>query len=115
MAEEILQRAWQHCLTVLQLTFYKYNLVLCCRIPAETWGWNLEEDKLKFFFVLLTIVLVVSQSYETDVFKTTVVSGNDAFVKCEIPAHIGDLVGVAGWVDSQGVEIFSSSQGKAEP
>ncbi len=54
----------------------------------------------------LTIFLpVVQQAFETDVFKTTVVSGNDALFKCEIPAHIGDLVGVSGWVDSQGQDL----------
>ena len=65
-------------------------------------------------FILAVLVLaVVRQSYETDVFKTTVVSGNDAFFKCEIPAHIGDMVGVVGWVDSQGAEILGhlASQG----
>jgi hypothetical protein len=54
----------------------------------------------------LTIFLpVVQQAFETDVFKTTVVTGNDALLKCEIPAHIGDLVGVSGWVDSQGQDL----------
>jgi hypothetical protein len=54
----------------------------------------------------LTIFLpVVQQAFETDVFKTTVVSGNNALFKCEIPAHIGDLVGVSGWVDSQGQDL----------
>jgi hypothetical protein len=57
-------------------------------------------------FLDLTIFLpVVQQAFETDVFKTTVVSGNDALFKCEIPAHIGDLVGVSGWVDSQGQDL----------
>ena len=44
------------------------------------------------------------QDYTTDVWKTTVLLHNDALVTCVIPSHVGDMVQVTGWVDSQGTQ-----------
>lgn len=57
---------------------------------------------------------VVNQNYEIDVFKETVIKGNDALLKCQIPSFVSDLVQVQGWVDSNGNNIQRNSQGKQQ-
>ncbi len=47
-----------------------------------------------------------------DVFKETVINGNDALLKCQIPSFVSDFVSVDGWVDSEGNEIRRASLGK---
>ena len=48
---------------------------------------------------------MVIGDYEADVFKETVITGNDALLKCQIPSFVSDLVLVDGWVDSEGNEF----------
>ena len=49
--------------------------------------------------------MVVTSQYDIDVFKETIIRGNDALLKCEIPSFVSDLVFVEGWVTSEGIEI----------
>ena len=58
-----------------------------------------------YFFV------VVKSEYEVDVFKSTVMLNNDVLIKCEIPSHVLDMVGVIGWVDSDAKQFKASSSG----
>ena len=51
-----------------------------------------------------TFVAVVQQ-YTVDVFKTTVLLHNDALLTCVVPSHMGDMVQVTGWVDSEGSQF----------
>ena len=51
------------------------------------------------------LISVVSQDYELDVFKTNILLHNDALVGCVVPSHVGDMLEVQGWVDSEGVEL----------
>lgn len=53
--------------------------------------------------------VVVNQNYEVDVFKETVILGNDALLKCSIPSFVADLLTVHGWIDSLGVTIGAQS------
>jgi len=41
-----------------------------------------------------------------DVFKETVVLGNDALIKCQIPSFVQDFITVDGWVDSEGTALL---------
>ena len=66
------------------------------------------------------ISVVVTSDYDVDVYKETVIRGNDALLKCQIPSFVSDLVFVEGWVDSQGNEIRANqvdraSLGKSNP
>ncbi len=47
--------------------------------------------------------------YDVDVFKETVIKGNDALLKCQIPSFLGDLVTVTSWIDSEGKQIDRES------
>ena len=62
-----------------------------------------------FFYVLnihtILFTVVVTSEYDVDVYKETVIKGNDALLKCQIPSYVSDLVFVEGWVDSRGNEI----------
>ena len=50
----------------------------------------------------------MSHDYDVDVFKETVIRGNDALLKCQIPSFVSDLVSVDGWIDSEGRDIRRS-------
>ena len=53
--------------------------------------------------------LVTQQRYEMDIFRESVISGNDALFKCSIPSFVSDLVSVQSWIDSEGgVTAFGS-------
>ena len=71
------------------------------------------------FFCLQILVpcsifpVVVTSEYDVDVFKETVIRGNDALLKCQIPSFVSDLVFVEGWVDSQGNEIRANQVDRA--
>ena len=58
------------------------------------------------FFLLLPIQrfarVAVNQDYAVDVFRATVINGNDALLKCDVPSFVSDFVSVDGWVDSEG-------------
>jgi len=55
---------------------------------------------------------VVSQDYVVYISPTHVIVGNDALMSCAIPAFVGDLVSVVGWVDGQANEYLAASNGK---
>ncbi len=55
----------------------------------------------------------MNQNYDVDVFKTTVINGNDALLKCEIPSFVSDFVQVSGWADSEGATILPGSSGNS--
>ena len=57
------------------------------------------------YFVVIFFAAVFTHDYEVDVFKETVIRGNDAILKCQIPSFISDLVTVDSWVDSRGNAI----------
>ena len=59
---------------------------------------------MKYFGVVF-FAAVITIDYEVDVFKETVIRGNDAILKCQIPSFISDLVTVDSWVDSRGNDI----------
>ncbi len=54
----------------------------------------------------LIIPSAVNQEYLVDVFRTTVINGNDALLKCDIPSFVTDFIEVSGWVDSEGTTIL---------
>ena len=43
-------------------------------------------------------------------FKSKVIVGNDALLKCDISSHVADFVSVVAWVDSQGVQLGSATR-----
>ena len=49
------------------------------------------------YFVVIFFAAVFTHDYEVDVFKETVIRGNDAILKCQIPSFISDLVTVDSW------------------
>ena len=51
---------------------------------------------------LLFSKVVINSGYEIDVFKETVIRGNDALLKCQIPSFVSDFVHVEAWLDSEG-------------
>ena len=53
-----------------------------------------------------SIILVVTQEYETDADREYVIVGNSALVKCEIPSFVADFVSVESWRDNEGNEYF---------
>ena len=60
---------------------------------------------MKYYFGVVFFAAVITIDYEVDVFKETVIRGNDALLKCQIPSFISDLVTVDSWVDSRGNDI----------
>jgi hypothetical protein len=52
-------------------------------------------------------ISAIVTSYETDVPKKYVVSGNDVLLSCELPSHVADLLRVTAWLDSEGHELGS--------
>ena len=56
----------------------------------------------------------MGQSYDIDVFKETVIHGNDALLKCAVPSFMSDLVEVVAWVDSEGTETFRRGQSQGD-
>ena len=53
--------------------------------------------------------VAVNQDYLVDVFRATVINGNDALLKCDVPSFVSDFVSVDGWVDSQGNNILPNT------
>ena len=52
--------------------------------------------------IWLSVVLAVSQTYNSETHNEYIVLHNDALLKCNIPSFVADFVTVSGWVDSQG-------------
>lgn len=46
--------------------------------------------------------VVVSQSYESQVYDEYVIKGNAAILKCNIPSFVSDHVEIIEWIDSNG-------------
>lgn len=47
------------------------------------------------------IIAVVGQFYATEIISEYVIRGNNAVLKCSIPAFVADYVSVISWIDSQ--------------
>ena len=60
---------------------------------------------LKKLTYVVVVVSVTQQRYEVDVFRESVIRGNDALFKCAIPSFVADLAEVQSWIDSEGLEI----------
>ena len=58
-----------------------------------------------FYFIDDYFVVVVHQDYVVDVFRETIIRGNDALMKCDIPSYVSDFVRVLSWIDSEGNDI----------
>lgn len=67
-----------------------------------------QSDFVSWSVVVVFFAAVITIDYEVDVFKETVIRGNDALLKCQIPSFISDLVTVDSWVDSRGNDIRSN-------
>jgi len=59
------------------------------------------------------IILVVAQQYASEIVSEYVIRGNNAVLKCNIPAFVADFVSVINWKDSDG-EVYdvTNSGGK---
>ena len=55
---------------------------------------------------------MTSQIFEVDIFRESVIVGNDAIFKCSVPSFVSDIVSVDSWVDSEGNNLGSSAMGK---
>ena len=55
------------------------------------------------------------QHFEVDIFRESVIIGNDAIFKCSVPSFLADFVSVASWVDSEGNQLTSSRSGNVGP
>jgi len=44
----------------------------------------------------------VSQSYSSEILSEYIIRGNNAVLKCSIPAFVADYVSVVSWTDSDG-------------
>jgi len=42
----------------------------------------------------------VSQSYSSEILSEYIIRGNNAVLKCSIPAFVADYVSVVSWTDS---------------
>jgi len=45
-------------------------------------------------------LIVVSQFYDSEIISEYVIRGNNAVLKCNIPAFVADFVSVTSWIDS---------------
>lgn len=61
---------------------------------------------MKDNFIYLIKFPVVVQDYEADFFKTDVILGNSALLKCDIPSFVADFISIEGWIDSEDNEYF---------
>lgn len=43
--------------------------------------------------------------------KEYVMRGNSAILKCSIPSFVADFVHVVGWIDEEGHEFLTQSEG----
>ena len=54
---------------------------------------------------------VTNQHFEVDIFRESVITGNDAIFKCSVPSFQADFVSVDSWVDSEGNQLSSEISG----
>lgn len=59
--------------------------------------------------VLLWLVAVVQQFYDTDVNKEYSIRGNSAVLKCQVPSFVADFVNVVSWHTDQGDNFYPSA------
>ena len=45
---------------------------------------------------------MATNDFVIDVFKETVIKGNDVLFKCQVPSFVADFVQVQSWQDSEG-------------
>ena len=112
VADFVSVQSWADNEGVVHATHSQGNREICIRQLDIR---NALDLRLSFLLVLLFIswflnwchlfVAVIHLDYEVDVFKETVIRGNDALLKCQIPSFISDLVTVDSWVDSRGNDI----------
>ena len=55
-------------------------------------------------------LLVAAQAYHVTVPDDSVIVGNDAVIRCNIPSFVTDFLSVTAWVTSEGSEFQSSTQ-----
>ena len=61
---------------------------------------------------ILTVFSVVSQNYASEIISEYVIRGNNAVLKCSIPAFVADFVQVVNWVDSDNHVIEMGTGGE---
>ncbi|KAF2352106.1 Immunoglobulin-like domain, partial [Trinorchestia longiramus] len=78
------------------------SAIFKCEIPSfvadfvHVTAWQDEESSKHYY---QTPSFVVSQSYRTNVLEASVLRGNSAIFKCEIPSFVADFVHVTAWQD----------------
>ena len=55
---------------------------------------------------------MTNQHFEVDIFRESVIVGNDAIFKCSVPSFVSDFVTVDSWVDSEGINLAGQVLGK---
>ena len=55
---------------------------------------------------------MTSQHFEVDIFRESVIIGNDAIFKCSVPSFVSDFVTIDSWVDSEGNVLSAQISGK---
>ena len=57
---------------------------------------------------------VTNQHFEVDIFRESVIIGNDAIFSCSVPSFVADFVRVDSWVDSEGNLLTRAISGNEE-
>jgi len=57
---------------------------------------------------------VVSQQYESEIVSEYIIRGNNAVLKCSIPAFVADYVSVISWIDSDNQVIEAGVHGNVQ-
>ena len=54
---------------------------------------------------------VTNQHFEVDIFRESVIIGNDAIFSCSVPSFVADFVRIDSWVDSEGNPLTRAISG----
>ena len=73
------------------------------------WLNDKDNNNLSSYLPLQLHCAVVSQDYRTNVFEVSVLTGNSAILKCEVPSFVTDFVRVIGWIDETSGDSFHPS------
>ena len=57
---------------------------------------------------------VTKQHFQVDIFRESVIAGNDALFSCSVPSFVADFVRVDSWVDSEGNLLTRAISGNEE-
>lgn len=57
---------------------------------------------------------VTNQHFQVDIFRESVITGNDAIFSCSVPSFVADFVRVDSWVDSEGNLLTRAVSGNEE-